>query len=209
MLPGIELANCQNLAVPADVMRHVVRVESSFNPYAIGVVGGRLARQPRSLPEALATARMLEQRGYNFSVGLAQVNRFNLGKYGLDSYAEAFAICPNLQAGSRILADCHARANGDWGRALSCYYAGDFTTGYRHGYVEKVLASMRSGDGGEGAIPVIPSHGRHRSPSSRKGSSTSSPAARPDAPAELFAYRTASAPPAAATLGSGDSAFVF
>src|SRR3546814_1034333 len=112
MFPGMELMGCQDLAVPAEVMQHVVRVESSFNPYAIGVVGGHLVRQPKSLPEALATVRMLEQGGYNFSVGLAQVNRKNLDKYGLDSYEKAFQACPNLQAGSRILAECYSRSNG-------------------------------------------------------------------------------------------------
>lgn len=150
MLPGMELMGCQNLAVPAEVMHHVVHVESSFNPYAIGVVGGRLVRQPRTLPEALATVRMLEARGFNFSLGLAQVNRANLARYGLDSYERAFQPCPNLQAGSRILAECHARAGGDWGRAFSCYYSGNFTTGFRHGYVGKVFASMQAA----GASPV-------------------------------------------------------
>lgn len=147
MLPGMELMGCQDLAVPADVMRHVVRVESSFNPFAIGVVGGHLVRQPRDLPEALATVQMLEKRGFNFSLGLAQVNRYNLAKYGLASYEQAFATCPNLQAGSRILAECHRRAGNSWGKAFSCYYSGNFVTGYRHGYVQKVYASMRS-DGG-------------------------------------------------------------
>lgn len=151
MLPGMELMGCQDLAVPADVMRHVVRVESSFNPYAIGVVGGHLVRQPRDLPEALATVRMLEQRGFNFSLGLAQVNRYNLAKYGLRSYEQAFATCPNLQAGSRILAECHRRSGNSWGRAFSCYYSGNFVTGYRHGYVQKIYASMRS-DGGRGEV---------------------------------------------------------
>ena len=66
MLPGIELLNCQGLAVPMEVMKHVVSVESSFNPYAIGVVGGRLVRQPKTLAEALSTVRMLETGGYNF-----------------------------------------------------------------------------------------------------------------------------------------------
>lgn len=144
MLPGMELMGCQDLAVPADVMRHVVRVESSFNPFAIGVVGGHLVRQPRDLPEALATVQMLEQRGFNFSLGLAQVNRYNLAKYGLASYEQAFATCPNLQAGSRILAECHRRSGNSWGKAFSCYYSGNFVTGYRHGYVQKVYASMRS-----------------------------------------------------------------
>lgn len=144
MLPGMEVMACPGLAVPPDVMQHVVHVESSFNPYAIGVVGGRLVRQPRNLPEAVATARMLEGRGYNFSLGLAQVNRYNLARYGLASYEAAFEPCANLQAGSRILADCHARAARDWGKSFSCYYSGNFTTGFRAGYVQKIFASMQA-----------------------------------------------------------------
>lgn len=156
MLPGMELMGCQDLAVPKDVMHHVVRVESSFNPFAIGVVGGRLVRQPRNLPEAVSTARMLEQRGYNFSLGLAQVNRRNLVAYGLDSYEKAFQPCANLRAGSRILSECYQRAH-DWGKAFSCYYSGDFRTGFRHGYVQKVYASMRDGsESGAAAVEATP-----------------------------------------------------
>ncbi len=157
MLPGMELMGCTGLAVPPTVMEHVVKVESSFNPYAIGVVGGRLARQPRNLEEAVSTARMLEDRGYNFSLGLAQVNRYNLARQGLHSYKEAFDVCPNLQAGSRILAECYSRSGSDWGKAFSCYYSGNFTTGYRHGYVQKVFASWQrqAGEGSTAAIPVI------------------------------------------------------
>ena len=151
MLPGMELMSCPNLAVPREVMHHVVRVESSYNPYAIGVVGGRLVRQPRNLPEALSTVRMLEQRGYNFSIGLAQVNRYNLAKYGLQSYEQAFQPCANLVAGSRILRECYGRSGGDWGKSFSCYYSGDFRTGYRHGYVQKVYASIRQGRAGAAA----------------------------------------------------------
>lgn len=143
----MELMGCQDLAVPVDVMHHVVRVESSYNPYAIGVVGGKLARQPRNESEAVATARMLESKGYNFSLGLAQVNRHNLEKYGLDSYQQAFQVCPNLQAGARILAECYGRSGNDWGKSFSCYYSGNFVTGFRHGYVQKVYASMRTDHG--------------------------------------------------------------
>lgn len=161
MLPGLEQFNCQQMEVPLDVMQHVVRVESSYNPYAIGVVGGHLVRQPKNLPEALATVRMLETRGFNFSLGLAQVNRYNLGKYGLDSYEKAFQKCPNLQAGSRILAECYKRLGGDWGKSFSCYYSGNSVTGFRHGYVQKVFASMRqngtadTAGSSESAIEVV------------------------------------------------------
>lgn len=142
MIPGLEALACQELAVPMDVMEHVVRVESSFNPWAIGVVGARLARQPASLEEAVATASQLERDGYNFSLGLAQVNRHNLAAQGLESYEQAFAACPNLAAGARILADCHRRAGGDWGKAFSCYYSGNFVRGFKDGYVQKVWQSM-------------------------------------------------------------------
>lgn len=134
--------DCPDLAVPKEVMQHIVRVESSRNPFAIGVVGGALARQPRSLEDALAAVQALKAEGYNFSVGIAQVNRYNLAKYGLKTYAQAFEVCPNLQAGSRILRECYDRAK-DWGKAFSCYYSGNFVTGFEHGYVQKIFASMR------------------------------------------------------------------
>ncbi|PPU85318.1 hypothetical protein XsacCFBP4641_01630 [Xanthomonas sacchari] len=154
------------MAVPAEVMQHVVRVESSHNPFAIGVVGGRLVRQPQNLSEAVATARMLEEKGYNFSLGLGQVNRYNLIKYGLDTYEKAFKTCPNLQAASKILAECYSRSGGNWGKSFSCYYSGNFETGYRHGYVQKVYASINQGRAlaasTAGAIPVIPAGGVRR-----------------------------------------------
>lgn len=141
MFTGMELMACQDLAVSAELMRHVVHVESNANPYAIGVVGERLLRQPRNLGEALATVRMLDAGHYDYSLGLAQVHRANLRAYGLD-YRKAFMPCPNVAAGARILADCHARSGGDWDKAFSCYYSGNFVTGYRDGYVGRIHDSI-------------------------------------------------------------------
>ncbi len=187
LLPGVELMGCQGLAVPAQVMHHVVRVESSFNPYAIGVVGGRLVRQPKNLSEALSTVRMLESRGYNFSLGLAQVNRYNLQRYGLGSYERAFEPCSNLLAGSQILAECYRRSGADWGKSFSCYYSGNFTTGFRHGYVQKIYASMRQGRDVEEAptapaIEVVSRQARRTVPVSRFPLYTDNPAAGGVAP---------------------------
>ncbi|SOD56792.1 type IV secretion system protein VirB1 [Pseudoxanthomonas wuyuanensis] len=180
MLPGMELMGCNGLSVPGEVMHHVVKVESSYNRFAIGVVGGRLVRQPKTLPEALATVRMLESKGYNFSLGLAQVNRYNLSKYGLDSYEKAFDVCPNLQAGSRILAECYGRSGGDWGKSFSCYYSGNFVTGYRHGYVQKVYASINGNQDtregtGVGAIAVVGKPSRRQMEITRYPSRSSLP----------------------------------
>ena len=201
MLPGMELMGCQGLAVPSEVMHHVVRVESSYNPYAIGVVGGRLVRQPKNLPEALATVRMLETRGFNFSIGLAQVNRYNLDKYGLDTYEKAFEPCANLSAGSKILAECYQRANGDWGKSFSCYYSGNFSTGFRHGYVQKIYASVRQGRASDDAsaapaIEVVGRTARRTVPVSQH------PLYNAAAPAEPVAAGELPAPVAAAAVPS-------
>lgn len=164
MLPGMEMLACPNLAVSPEVMQHIVQVESAANPYAIGVVGGQLARQPRNMDEALATARMLDRKGYNFSLGIAQVNRANLGRYGLDSYRKAFNTCDNLAAGAQILASCYGSAHGDWGKAFSCYYSGNFITGFRDGYVQKVYASINREAEAKQAIAALPAPLDHSIP---------------------------------------------
>lgn len=122
----------------------IVETESSFNPHAIGVVADSLQRQPRNFEEALATASALRAEGRNFSVGLAQINVHNLDRFGL-TLAEGFNECKNLGAMQRVLIDCFKRASrtdsdqAALRRALSCYYSGNFTTGFRHGYVGRVV----------------------------------------------------------------------
>ena len=142
--------------VAPETLISIASVESSFNPFAIGVVGGRLQRQPRSLSEALATADMLETQGYNYSVGVLQVNKKNFATYGLTTRT-AFDPCANLRAGSLIFLDCFERAGASTdvlGDALSCYYSGNFTTGHRHGYVAKVKAAGAGKFGGLQGVPI-------------------------------------------------------
>jgi|JI8StandDraft_2_1071088.scaffolds.fasta_scaffold05966_4 type IV secretion system protein VirB1 len=175
MIPGIESLACGPLAVPDDVMAHVVHVESSRNPFAIGVVGGRLLRQPRNLGEAVATVRMLEARGYNYSIGLAQVNRVNFARFGLDTPESGFDVCNNLAAGAKILAECLQRHEGRWGDAFSCYYSGNARTGYEHGYVQKVFDAMAS-DAPAEAIGLSPGAASRAERASADAGSTVSPA---------------------------------
>ncbi|WP_118183124.1 lytic transglycosylase domain-containing protein [Paraburkholderia phosphatilytica] len=133
--------------VDVTTLAALVRVESGFNPYAIGVVGARLQYQPHSYEQALATARALVARGYDFSVGLGQVNVRNLARVG-ESLTTIFDPCRNLRASSAILQQCFSRSSARAGDsqgalrdALSCYYSGNFMTGYRQGYVGRILAS--------------------------------------------------------------------
>lgn len=128
----------------------LVSVESGFNPHAIGVVGGTLMRQPRSRAEALATIGALHAAGWNYSVGLGQINVANFARLGL-SPESALDPCISLAAMQVVLGECYdrARAGADpqaaLRRALSCYYSGNFTTGVRHGYVRRVVVAARRG----------------------------------------------------------------
>jgi hypothetical protein len=132
------LPDCPSIQVRRDILSAIVRVESAYNPFAIGVVGNKLSRQPRNVDEAIATVRDLESRGLNYSVGMAQVNRSNFNRYGINTPELAFDVCANLEAGAKILQECYSRSKNDWGKALSCYYSGNFVTGYKDGYVQKV-----------------------------------------------------------------------
>lgn len=139
-----ELAKRCAPEVSEDTLRALVRTESSFNPYAIGIVGGG-SKQPKAFHEAMAIIAQLELEGKNYSVGLAQINKKNFSKLGINA-SGALDACTNLKAASKILSDCYQRAQNRSGSnslhdALSCYYSGNFQTGYRHGYVDKVRAN--------------------------------------------------------------------
>ena len=95
--------------VHASTTQALVAVESSFNPHAIGVVGGVLERQPRNRAEALATATRLQVNGWDFSVGLAQINVHNFERLGLTA-ATALDPCENLRAMQAVLTECFDRS---------------------------------------------------------------------------------------------------
>ncbi|MEN8505469.1 MULTISPECIES: lytic transglycosylase domain-containing protein [Paraburkholderia] len=146
---------CAPAVAPA-TMAAIVRVESGFNPYAIGVVRGRLQRQPANLDEAVETTRALEAGGWNYSAGLAQVNRANWVRLGLTPQA-VFDPCRNLAASAAILQGCferarlrHPEAQNALRAGLSCYASGDFSSGFRTGYVQRVVAQVARPD------PVVP-----------------------------------------------------
>lgn len=139
-----------------NTLQAIARVESGFNPYAIGVVHGSLKRQPRTLAEAVSTAKMLHAQGRNFSMGLMQINRYNLKHYGLN-YETVFDVCNNISAGAKILYACYKRAGGKTQehlhKAFSCYYSGNFKTGFRADfkgqppYVTKILNAAAANTG--------------------------------------------------------------
>jgi len=131
-----------------DTLSALIRHESRGSPYAIGVSQKRqhLPQQPQTLASATAAADRLIKQGIDFDAGLGQINVRNWAALNLNSQT-VFDPCRNLAAAQTVLANCYARALPQHQEpqqalraALSCYNTGNFTRGFRNGYVGKVLA---------------------------------------------------------------------
>ena len=128
------------------IMKH----ESNFNPFAIGINGRtRISRKPQTQEEAIEIAEKLIAAGVSIDMGLAQINNANLNKLGL-SVAQVFDPCTNLRAAEKVLRWCYGPAEKKHGpgqtalqAALSCYNTGDFSRGLRSGYVSNIYKASR------------------------------------------------------------------
>lgn len=137
-------------SVAPTTLASLARVESGFEPLAVGVNGPRPYRlTPGSLEAATAKAEQLIADGANIDLGLAQVNSANLRRLGL-SVRAAFDPCRNLEAAGEILSTAfraELRAATDAQSALrfalSRYNTGDPVRGFRNGYLAKVNAAAR------------------------------------------------------------------
>ncbi|MEZ9702755.1 transglycosylase SLT domain-containing protein, partial [Vibrio sp. 10N.261.46.E12] len=124
---------CQQQVNP-QVIEAIIDIESSRKPFALAMVGGGV-RQPRSESEAYQQLDALRSAGKNVSAGLMQINiqHFDVG-------TSIFDPCTNIGFGARILKECHDRVKirykgatyQEWlERTASCYFSGNFNTGYR------------------------------------------------------------------------------
>lgn len=161
MLDMAMVAECSPSMHPA-IAQAIVKTESSFNPFAIGVNrgGNRLARQPSNFGEAVQTAKRLLSQGVNIDLGLGQINSNNLNWLNL-SVEQAFTPCANLQALQRVYLACYdkAGANGNgtrMQRAWSCYNTGNSRKGFSNGYVAKVTNNYNALLGYANASPKNP-----------------------------------------------------
>ncbi|QGT84929.1 lytic transglycosylase domain-containing protein [Pseudomonas coronafaciens] len=130
----------------------IVKTESSFNPYAIGVVGKVLPRQPQSLDEAVLAVKKLVAEGADFSIGLGQINRQH---FDVNRPEPVFEPCTNLRMAATVLEQCYARASAQepnrqaaLHKAISCYYSGNPKRGFKaeaefggSSHVQRVLAN--------------------------------------------------------------------
>jgi hypothetical protein len=94
----------------------IARVESNFNPYAINVnKDGRSLKEyyPEHKWEAKKVLHYLIENGYNFDVGIAQINVVNIRRWGLDPY-QLLDPCTNLDVSARLLKELINRYGLSW-----------------------------------------------------------------------------------------------
>ena len=159
----LELAVVAQLAarcapsIAIETLAAVMRTESGFQPFALGVNGpggGTILPETREAAVALATDLILRQ-GRSVDLGLMQVNSGNLRALGL-TVAEVLNPCTNLAAGARILREGYvmaSRGEADPQQALrvafSRYNTGHPERGFANGYVRRVQGAA------EVVVPAI------------------------------------------------------
>lgn len=144
---AVIIAQCAVNVAPS-TMQAIITTESKSNPLAIGINKGyKLKYQPKSNDQAKAWVNYLEKNNYNFDVGLAQVNIKNIHKYGYKA-VDALDPCINLKMASDILRKNYKNAiSGSRNqtealqKALSAYNTGNYQSGFRNGYVQKIYAN--------------------------------------------------------------------
>ncbi len=130
--------------IAPDTMASVIEIESGFRPYAIAVVNGP-SFYPETYEEALLKINEIATQNVSFSVGLGQINNRNFERMGVTP-EQMLDPCFNIKASAQVLGECYRRAikehdsqSDSLKAALSCYYSGNFITGIKQGYVDKVV----------------------------------------------------------------------
>ncbi len=134
----IAIEQCQNILNPV-VIRTIIDIESSRNQFALAAVTDKfIINNTLKLSDAIEQIDRLEKLGISYSAGLMQINDKNFNSFGLDKYS-VFEPCTNIYVGAQIFKNCYERSKKKFGNnsalnnlrnAASCYFSGNFKTGY-------------------------------------------------------------------------------
>lgn len=116
--------------IPARLVESVARQESSLNPWAVNVAGRDFYPVSREEAEHIITAA--ERAGASYDVGLMQINRWWIRRYGI-SPASLLNPDINKKWGTWILAQEIARHGYNW-RAVGKYHSPDAERGRRYAW---------------------------------------------------------------------------
>ena len=142
---------CPN--VSSTTMLAIIKTESNFNPLALNLNDKRkhLSYPATNLKQATAWAQYLERHGYNFDVGLGQINIKNIHKYGYHA-EDLLEPCLNLKVAGYILQQNYINAKSSSNNsksalymAISAYNTGNYRAGFSNGYVSRVVKNAQLG----------------------------------------------------------------
>ena len=143
-------SQCAPSVAPETVLA-IIQTESSGEPFALNVNGGRQPARQSNAGDAAATARRFVASGYSVDLGLGQINSRNMRWLGL-TWETVFDPCTNVAALARVLTTNYNAVSA--GRdpqtalrvALSMYNTGSQSRGFRNGYVAKVVGNAGIAD---------------------------------------------------------------
>lgn len=153
-------SQCAPTVAPATVLA-IVQTESSGEPFALNVNGGRQPARQTNAVDAAATARRYVAAGYSVDLGLGQINSRNMRWLGL-TWETVFDPCTNVAALAHVLTTNYNAVKA--GRdpqsalrvALSMYNTGSQTRGFRNGYVAKVVGNAGVASSGVSYATTMP-----------------------------------------------------
>ena len=153
-------SQCAPSVAPETVLA-IIQTESSGEPFALNVNGGRQPARQYNAADAAATARRYVATGYSVDLGLGQINSRNMRWLGL-TWDTVFDPCTNVAALGRVLTTNYNAVSA--GRdpqtalrvALSMYNTGSQTRGFRNGYVAKVIGNAGVADTGITFAQALP-----------------------------------------------------
>lgn len=102
--------------IPTGLLIAIAKVESGFRPWVINInSNGQSVKviEPKSLDEAAYYLRYLHQNGYNYDVGIGQINVANIRRFGIDPIL-LLDPCNNLLVSAHILRENINRYGFTW-----------------------------------------------------------------------------------------------
>ena len=152
-------SQCAPTVAPQTVLA-IIQTESSGEPFALNVNGGRQPARQNNASDAAATAQRYVAAGYSVDLGLGQINSRNMRWLGL-TWDTVFDPCTNVAALARVLTTNYNAVSP--GRdpqtalrvALSMYNTGSQTRGFSNGYVAKVERNAGIAQSAVASAPLI------------------------------------------------------
>jgi type IV secretion system protein VirB1 len=152
-----ELARACAPRVHPDTIHAIIGQESASYPYSLSInyphseasnqgyrnSAYQLARQPRTLHEALTWTRWFVTHGHSVSIGLMQINSQETRALGLNNIGLLFDPCVNVAAGAVLLQESYRNQPptlSGLSNAFSFYNSGSPVLGIENGYAAGVLA---------------------------------------------------------------------